>query len=205
MSLNFKEPHVIRAIYRIVTPMFIGDAQQKASGISPASVKGALRFWWRALNWSTVYRQAGESETAALKLLHEQESELFGTSGKDDADELPGLPRSKKGAARFTLRVESSAKEAALSTPKAGIQYLLGQGLFRGGYLRSAIGEGETLLVSLIINPISSRRPKELHDKQTKQLSEALVVMGLLGGLGSRARKGFGSIAIQSLADNGSL
>ncbi len=44
-------PEKITARYRITTPMFIGDAAQQASGISPAAVKGALRFWWRALNW----------------------------------------------------------------------------------------------------------------------------------------------------------
>lgn len=44
-------PSKITATYRIVTPMFVGDANQQATEISPQSVKGALRFWWRALNW----------------------------------------------------------------------------------------------------------------------------------------------------------
>lgn len=39
-------PDKIIACYRIVTPMFIGDAKQEATAISPQSVKGALRFWW---------------------------------------------------------------------------------------------------------------------------------------------------------------
>ncbi len=41
---------VITATYRVVTPMFIGDADQKATSLRPPSIKGALRFWWRALN-----------------------------------------------------------------------------------------------------------------------------------------------------------
>lgn len=44
MVLTFKEPLQIQARYRIVTPMFIGDANQDATDISPTAVKGALRF-----------------------------------------------------------------------------------------------------------------------------------------------------------------
>lgn len=53
-------PNKITASYRIVTPMFIGDAKQEASGISPTSVKGALRFWWRALNWGEGFKRSGQ-------------------------------------------------------------------------------------------------------------------------------------------------
>ncbi|WP_373691017.1 RAMP superfamily CRISPR-associated protein [Endozoicomonas sp. ONNA2] len=33
--------------------MFLGDARSDAwtEKIRPSSLKGALRFWWRALNW----------------------------------------------------------------------------------------------------------------------------------------------------------
>jgi CRISPR-associated protein Cmr1 len=42
----------IEAVYRIVTPMFIGGADQKPNdGVRAPSFKGMLRFWWRALNW----------------------------------------------------------------------------------------------------------------------------------------------------------
>ncbi|MGY0400288.1 MAG: hypothetical protein ACWIPH_10305 [Ostreibacterium sp.] len=37
-------PSTITATYKIITPMFIGDAQQHASQISPQSFKGVLRF-----------------------------------------------------------------------------------------------------------------------------------------------------------------
>lgn len=189
MSLYFKEPHVIRATYRIVTPMFIGDAEQKASGISPASVKGALRFWWRALMWGKI-RADIQSDTAALQRLHRDEAELFGTA-VDTGDE-----KRKNGSAKFTLRVTSSGKPANLSNPAAGIQYLLGQGLyhFRDGYLRPALKAGEKLEIVLIASPTTTK-------EEQQQLAQALMALGVLGGLGSRARKGFGSLAIESLQD----
>ncbi|MDQ5770595.1 type III-B CRISPR module RAMP protein Cmr1 [Thiothrix subterranea] len=188
MALIFKEPHVIRATYRIVTPMFIGDAEQKASGISPASVKGALRFWWRALRWGQI-RTEIQSDTAALQRLHKEEAGLFGTSADNGK------------AARFTLRVTSDAKSAAPPTPQPGIQYLLGQGLyhFNNGYLRPALAADAFLAIELFVNPKSDKQAQTDYDAQKTQLTQALLALGLLGGLGSRARKGFGSLSIESL------
>lgn len=183
MALTFKEPHVIRATYRIVTPMFIGDAEQKASGISPASVKGALRFWWRALMWGQ-FKNATSCDEAALVLLHDAEGGLFGSSADNGS------------AAKFTLRVTTSGKPANLSNAAPGIQYLLGQGLyhFRDGYLRPALKAGEKLEIVLIASPTTTK-------EEQQQLVQALMALGVLGGLGSRARKGFGSLAIESLQD----
>lgn len=76
---QLKRPTVIQATYRIVTPMFIGDAEQNATGIAPQSVKGALRFWWRALMWGEIRSQDQfNTDEKALRELHEQEAKLFG-------------------------------------------------------------------------------------------------------------------------------
>lgn len=80
-------PEKIIARFRIITPMFIGDANQQATCISPAAVKGALRFWWRALNWGKV-RPTCESDQQALRQLHQIEASLFGSgagAGQFDA------------------------------------------------------------------------------------------------------------------------
>lgn len=189
MALKFKEPQVIRATYRIVTPMFIGDAEQKASGISPASVKGALRFWWRALRWGQI-RSTVQSDTAALQRLHQEEGQLFGTSADNG------------NAAQFTLQVISDNKPAVLThPPQVGIQYLLGQGLyhFSNGYLRPALAADTTIRIVLSRNPKSEKQNQADYDALGEQLVQALLALGLLGGLGSRARKGFGSLSIESL------
>jgi len=73
----------IKAIYRIVTPMFIGGANQDPSdGIRPPSFKGALRFWWRALNWGKFYHECRDKKKA-LQALHQEELRLFGSAVKD--------------------------------------------------------------------------------------------------------------------------
>ncbi|WP_028490535.1 type III-B CRISPR module RAMP protein Cmr1 [Thiothrix lacustris] len=191
MALAFKAPHVIKATYRIVTPMFIGDAEQKASGISPASVKGALRFWWRALNWGQI-RAEIQSDTAALQRLHREESALFGTSADNGK------------AARFTLRVNTNSLKFAHATdwPHSGNDPsgYLGIGLWESGNRardnfqphREYITENQTFGVELLCLP-------DVSAESQQQLRDALTAWGLLGGLGSRARRAFGAIAIESL------
>ena len=67
-------PVTLTAEFKIVTPMFIGGADQSPSdGIRPPSVKGALRFWWRALNWGKFREAPGADDAAALRALHEEE------------------------------------------------------------------------------------------------------------------------------------
>lgn len=176
---------VITATYRIVTPMFLGDADQRATSLRPPSVKGALRFWWRALSWGRCLDQA-RSVSDALKLLHRDEAYLFGSA----ADEA------SSGQSRFLLDVQyagAPVESSRLPCAGPGHQYLLGQGLyhFNRGYLRSALEPGELRLRLLFRARTESRH--------IASVARALLVLGLLGGLGSRGRKGFGSLAIQSL------
>ena len=196
MALTFKEPHIIRATYRIVTPMFIGDAEQKASGISPASVKGALRFWWRALRWGQI-RTEIQSDTAALQHLHKEEAELFGTSADNGK------------AARFTLRVNAQNVSVTHGTdwPNGGNDPsgYLGIGLWESGSRakgnfqphREYIKENQNFSVEMLASA-------NLSTEIIQQLRDALTAWGLFGSLGSRARRAFGSIAIESL-DNALL
>lgn len=173
-------PEKITARYRITTPMFIGDAAQQASGISPAAVKGALRFWWRALNWGRI-RQTKDTDAEALRQLHKEESELFGSAADQGA-----------GQAKVLIRVEKNAdmKMSQPQFPQAGTQYLLGQGLGRAKERKAIMPCDLTLQIAL--HP-------HISTEKSVQILDALVALGLLGGLGSRARKGFGSLAIQEL------
>ncbi len=182
-------PEIIKAEYRIVTPMFIGDAEQKATGISPASIKGALRFWWRALNWGRVLQELSNEEKA-LRELYKQEGELFGSSAE-----------SGPGQSKFLLRIiPDTSMSVGVKLPrenKFGIQYLLGQGLYhhKRGYLRESIEKG-AFIVECIFRPTSKMATFK------EQIVEALLALGTLGGMGSRARKGFGSVVITSLYEN---
>lgn len=173
----------IEASFTIVTPMFIGDAKQEAHDVRPSSLKGALRFWWRALNWAPIRANAA-NDAAALLALHREEARLFGIAAGADSG----------GQGLFLLRIKQNVK-----AEKQGFQgmtgaqlYLLGQGLgtFRGGNqtTRSALVSGE-FTASLLFRPGST-------DADIASVARALFAFGLLGGLGSRARHGMGSVSL---------
>jgi len=58
----------------VVTPMFLAGADGKTPELRPPSIKGALRFWWRALNGHL-----------SLEKLREKETKIFGGSGDRNA------------------------------------------------------------------------------------------------------------------------
>lgn len=206
---NLKTPTVIQATYRIVTPMFIGDAEQNATGISPQSIKGALRFWWRALMWEEYLQEANQNEIKALQLLHEAEAKLFGiatdekreTFNKDKAPEQ----RKANGQGAFLLSVQ----QPAISTldnwpPKSandGAGYL-GYGLTgtTDTEQREAIVEGIDFTICLWAN---ANNP--YFEKYKNSLEKTLWVWSLFGGLGSRSRRGFGSITLVMLNNQNKL
>ncbi|MDY6993165.1 MAG: type III-B CRISPR module RAMP protein Cmr1 [Pseudomonadota bacterium] len=186
--------HILEATYQIVTPMFIGDAEQKAIDLRPPSVKGALRFWWRALNWRDFVNRYSD-KAQALQALHNEEAKLFGIAAHQDVARSNG-----QGQFLLTLTPTHLSTLQPSSLPalknKEGQSYLLGQGLCshdkRTGhhqYLRSALKADQKFTVKLCSRTNAHHR----------SLAEALLLFGLLGGLGSRSRRGLGSVAIQSL------
>lgn len=185
--MKFIQPVEITAEYKITTPMFLGgafptegiDAQQFRN----ASLKGALRFWWRALNWGRVLKANHGDEAAALKALHQREGELFGraSDGNDSVQSRVQLSSTLQGC-----------RQQPAGPGLASLGYLLGIGLYRQKVLRPYLSDG-TLQVTARFKPGSATADLE-------SVKEALIALGLFGGLGSRARKGLGSLAIQHIA-----
>jgi CRISPR-associated protein Cmr1 len=193
------EKNYLKAEFQVITPMFIGDGDQKAKSIRPPAIKGALRFWWRALNWNRCFEQAG-TQTAALNQLHNEEAAIFGLAAKHGCN---GAQLGGQGV--FTLKVTQKAELMKSWSPGSGTQYLLGQGLwnYRDKLLREAIATGSRFAVELAIN--SGRLEKAAVDLAldassiANSIDDALLAFGLLGGLGSRARKGLGAVCVTEL------
>jgi len=68
----------------VITPMFLGGADGQTPELRPPSIKGAMRFWWRAMNGHL-----------SLKALKEREAEIFGASDE------------KIGRSKFSIRILS--------------------------------------------------------------------------------------------------
>lgn len=185
---------VLTATYHIVTPMFIGNAEQKADSVRPPSIKGALRFWWRALNWGRCLQETGKVNDA-LKLLYREERRLFGTAAVIENQQ-------PLGQGVFLLRINQQpriATDATWPINNTGSGYL-GFGLMESGSSaknnyqphREGIREGIDFELELRFKPGTQQADIDA-------ITETLRIWSLFGGLGSRARRGFGSVTLLKL------
>lgn len=154
-----------------VTPMFLSGADNQTPELRPASFRGALRFWLRALLGASL----GES----LDGLRAAEGAVFGnTNGaspvvvRTSARVQPGLAIGKRRPL-----VHSDAPDRTFPL--------------------DAFAEGGQFLLTL-----ASRPGQILPD----QAIASLLLMLNLGGVGKRARRGFGSLrVVQSRLEDLSL
>ncbi len=166
----------IKARYQIVSQMMLGGCNGKNDNIiRPASFKGVLRFWWRALNWPKY---------PELSQLHEKECRLFG--GVSDSG--------GQGVFLFSIISQSLERgENASKITEKGLQYLLvGVNGEMNSPDRSTIKAGGYFNVEFFCKP-------GVTEEDKNSLKDALLALGLFGGLGAKSRKGFGSLAIEML------
>lgn len=184
----------ISATYRVTTPMFLGGAEQQAELRLP-SFKGVLRFWWRAMAWERI---------KDASCLREEEAALFGSSDE-------GVGQSK-----VLIRLDLKATiPSALCPPaqlKDGTQVVGSGGRYLGYGVMEAFGsrnkntvEGQLtrscvpapfmFTVNLLLKSI-------IKSEQTQEITQALKILGLVGGVGSKSRKGYGSLTLLSLKWN---
>ncbi len=155
-----------------ITPMFLAGADQRKAELRAASIKGLLRFWWRALQ--------AESD---IDTLRKRESEIFGS-----ADE-------KAGSAKFSIRVTQPDKNYKPGFKNPGshdpVGYMLYSAFVQKDRMRPYYPEGSKFSIIL-----SSR------DEQCLKIAAAsLWVLIYCGALGMRSRRGAGNIVINSIED----
>jgi len=184
----------IEATFRIVTPMFLGDAEQHASGIRPPAIKGALRFWWRALNWKEAMEKSGRDENKAFQWLHRNEARLFGLAAK----ELEGKQIGGQGIFLLKASMPVCEKDVIGTSRLSSVSYLLGMGLwhYKQHLLREALKEDQTFSVHLMFSP-------KAKEEEIASILQAFKALCLLGAIGSRARRGFGSFVLESYTKHG--
>ncbi len=177
----------IQAKFKVVTPCFLGSAAHEAELRLP-SIKGALRFWWRALNYARIAQKT--NSIIAEELLRQEEGKLFGSSDQGQSPlimrlDTKSLPKVEENE---VLRNESG------NVVGAGARYL-GYGVmdFRGKLTRSCLKA-----------PFEFDLQIGVREKDTEKLNQilpALKLLGLLGGLGSKSRKGYGSLNLISICN----
>lgn len=167
---------------------------EKGDSIRPSAIKGALRFWWRALQWPRL-RESHTSDQNALKALHQAEADLFGAAAGESGKQSKVLLRID---AKQRLDAQAFSKGQDLSKSHPGAVYLMGQGQHQRNNGSLCAGLQSSAPMSLRL----SWRADTLKDDEQDGLVQAVMALGLLGSVGARARKGFGSLSLQALTLN---
>lgn len=151
----------------VITPMFLVGADGTTPELRPASIKGALRFWWRAMNGHLV------GENGDLKPLKDRESEIFGGSGEG------------QGRSKILIRViPNKVHINKFGRIDSKIKYLA-----YGAEERSFINVGSTFTIKITVNEGNNERANSLLN----EIKTAFSSLVYFGGIGAKSRNGFGS------------
>lgn len=176
---------VIDATYRVVTPLFCAGADPDHPELRATSFKGVLRFWWRALAWG----RCGADLDAVLK----QEDTLFGSAGG--------------GQSRVSIRLDAdpdSQCSVDVDDVLKADGRVVGDGARYLGYgVMGAFGKNAGRLTRACLrSPFDFTvrlRAQGLNQPALVSLTDALLALGILGGMGAKSRKGYGSLVLRSL------
>jgi len=165
----------------VVTPLFLAGADGEKPELRAPSIKGAMRFWWRAMHGYLPIDDGNVLEAG----LRSQEAKIFGGGG-DNA---------KKSS--FSLRVLTDIQEMTIGeerplphhTGQKNCKYLTGpnncmakNGNCKKGFPKDVIAKG-VFEVNFIGGDL-------------ERIEKLFVLTCLLGGFGKRSRRGFGSVII---------
>lgn len=192
----------LRITYRLLTPAWLGNALQQPELRVP-SLKGLLRFWYRALEPEFQHTPFTLSGDAALpnKLLT-REDVLFGSVG-----EIGG-----KGIGQWRLETPATPLKTLywkdLNAEQFGDGWKRPNGLKYLGYTftlgensrRQALAPDQRFTLCLDLTPKDLQRllEQEKHGLRARRgLLGAVWLLGTLGSMGTRARRGFGALELE--------
>lgn len=168
----------LQVTFKVITPLVLSGANQAQAEFRPASLKGAMRFWYRAMDPN--YR--------------EREDSIFGGAGEG------------KGQASFLLKYKptdwvpktwnkyhySNFNVGSGRNTKNGVIYFaypFDTGKDEDRVQRQYLPAGTTINISVLF-----RKSADAITRRT--VLGSLWLLGHLGGMGSRSRRGFGTVAL---------
>ncbi len=147
----------------VITPMFLAGADGTTPELRPASIKGALRFWWRAMNGHLEWK----------KML-ELEGKIFGNTQQRSS---------------LIIRIEKDLKDISKAP-------LLPH---KGGSSTPCFPKSdESFIVKFSLTKIE-------NDFTLESIKTLFILTSILGGLGKRSRRGFGSFKITKINTNNTV
>lgn len=171
----------ISFLCEVVTPMFLAGADVDEPEIRPPSIKGALRWWWRALNGNLSVQE-----------LWQKEGELFGNGGE------------KATRSKVNILVDNQKIQIKQNLPnnfrkthpqKSSMNVDILKYLAYGSEIRKFIAPESTFTIKYIFN-------NSIKEDDIKSVIKAFYFLESYGGLGSKSRNGFGCFKIIEAPEN---
>lgn len=176
----------LRAAFQVVTPLFLGGADQARADLRAPALKGLLRFWYRAADPDFMNREAALFGAAGGR--HGQSAILLHVEGKP--------PTARPVFADFEPRRFSQGRG---KETRNGLIYLGYPFQMRGNDERQAIPAGHEFTLRGLLPRAGDGTSEQARDAR-RALVAALWLLGHFGAAGSRARRGFGGLALTGWA-----
>lgn len=179
---------------KTITPLFLGGAHpNECAELRAPAFKAALRYWYRAID--PAYNQPMRKDGPTW------EEYLFGSAGYGMGRFRLVVSRPQTGKWRWHDQREPLDRYDLAFTENRGrpdvkngliyLGYTHDLGIKRDGNDRKAIPAGQQIEAVL--------RFREAPGPQARRaIAAAWWLLGHVGGLGSRSRRGFGTVALQS-------
>ncbi|MBF0108895.1 MAG: type III-B CRISPR module RAMP protein Cmr1 [Magnetococcales bacterium] len=186
----------LKLSFEILSPMFLGGAEGKAE-LRPPSIKGALRFWYRAVDpdfnkiLTPTVRRQGRDHTIRFT----REHRFMGGAG-EGAGQAPFLlsvapkPTPDTHWEWETETIRKRFNKGQGRETRNGLVYLGYPFVMKGNENRTALAASTRFDLRCII-------PRPMDSSWRQAFLASWWLLGHLGGLGSRNHRGFGSLVLR--------
>lgn len=193
--MSKKEIYQVTFECEVITPMFLGNANPREAELRPPSIKGAMRFWWRAMN-------AG----LPLEELKKKEGELFGTSageGKKSAVTIyTGKINNQPIASDLPVHRVIPSTYTDRRTGRLRTDFLDSTKFFAYGKTPST---GQNTEPWAKYYAPGTKFSVSLFSFQKDKLTDSIntfMILEQFGGIGGKSRNGYGSFRIVNKKSN---
>lgn len=183
----------IKFTLETITPLFIAGADGRTPELRPPSIKGMMRFWWRAYKYAQLSLLP---QGKRIEKLYELEGEIFGSSSKGGRKSSFSIRIIPKGVNLPTFN-KFPTHNIQVSTSKGKTfsinileymaygtcEYVRGQG---NKFVRPYLDIGIKFEVFLTV----------FNDEYKQDILESLYFWSAFGSLGAKARNGFGNFIV---------
>lgn len=168
----------------IITPLFLNGADGTNPELRPASIKGALRFWWRAMNGHLPLEDRKDEKGNVIK---DKDGNILFKGLKTLEGEIFGGTEDAMGRSKVIIRIdEHSQTEANLKINNDAL--LVPHKPFMKA--KAIVPKQEFKIILGLTRKVDSF--------DIDKLANLFWLTCTLGGFGKRTRRGMGSVKIKS-------